>query len=248
MMEQEKLFLAKTAEDVRRAFEGNYAVTTRFLTPEEQVLAKDCARGKVRLFENGGYAEAERRMLAFCPDYVESAEEVDFGIEAVRICTKREPLEHRSVMGTVLSLGIKREMIGDIVVNGQEAWVFCESTMAEYICRNLDRIGGVSVTCEQMPTDRVTIPPRAFESMEIGVASLRLDAIVAALFRQSRTRASEWIAAGDVSLNHREAKDGSAKVREGDVLSVRRHGKFVIERVVGQTKKGREKVLVKQYR
>lgn len=247
-MEQEKLFLAKIEDAVRQAVDGNYVVTTRFLTPEEQGLAKDFARGKVQVFEYGGYAEAERQMLAFCPAYIESAAEVDFEIGVVRVQAKQEQLQHRSVMGAVLSLGIRREMIGDIALDGEGAWVLCTAEMAEYICRNLDKIGRFPVVCEQVPLERATIPPRAFEQKEIGVASLRLDVLVAAVLHQARGRAVEAIAAGDVSLNHREVKDSAQKIKEGDVLSVRRCGKFVIERVLGQTKKGRLKVLIKQYR
>lgn len=248
MMEQEKLFLAKIEDDIRQAADGNYTVTTWFLTPEEQVLAKDFARGKVQLFESGGYAEAERRILAFCPDYIENAAEVDFGIGVVRIRSKQEQLPHRSVMGAVLSLGIRRETVGDIAPDEEGAWVFCTAEMAEYICCNLDKIGRVPVTCEQVPPAQAAIPPRKFEHMEIGVASLRLDAFVAAVLRRSRGRAVEVISAGDVSLNHREAKNTAQKIKEGDVLSVRRNGKFAVERILGQTKKGRLKVLVKQYR
>lgn len=248
MMEQEKLFLAKIEDDIRRAVDGNYTVTTWFLTPEEQVLAKEFARGKVQWFESGGYAEAERRILAFCPDYIENAAAVDFGIGVVRIKSKQEQLPHRSVMGAVLSLGIRRETVGDIAPDEEGAWVICTAEMAEYICRNLDKIGRVPVTCEQVPPEQAAIPPRMFEYMEIGVASLRLDAFVAAVLRQARGRAVEVISAGDVSLNHREAKDGAKKIKEGDVLSVRRNGKFAVERILGQTKKGRLKVLVKQYR
>ncbi len=247
-MEQEKLFLAKITDDIRRAVEGNYTVTTWFLTPEEQTLARECAHGKVQVFESGGYVEAERRKLAFCPAYVESAADVAFDIGVVRVEAKQERLGHRNVMGAVLSLGIRRETVGDIALDEKGAWVFCEETMAEYICRNLDRIGRVPVTCETVLPEQVKIPPRMFEQKEIGIASLRLDALVAALLHQSRGRAAELICAGDVSLNHRETKDSSQKVKEGDVLSVRRYGKFVIACVLGQTKKGRQKVLVKQYR
>lgn len=247
-MEQEALFLARVEDDVREVIEGNYTVTTRFLTPEEQVIAKETVRGRVRIFASGGYPEAERRVLAFCPDYINTENEVDFGIRVVRVQVKQATLGHRDYLGAVLSLGMKRETIGDIALDGDGAWIFCMVEMAEYICRNLDKIGRASVTCEPMEVADAVIPPRTFEIKDVGVASLRLDAVLAGILHNSRSKAVEIITAGEAFLNHKEAKNISQKVKEGDVLSVRRFGKFVIMGVLGQTKKGRQKVQIKQYR
>ena len=47
-------------------------------------------------------------------------------------------LGHRDFLGTVMSLGLKRGVIGDIVAGGSTGYVCCLESVADYICENLD--------------------------------------------------------------------------------------------------------------
>ena len=70
------------------------------------------------------------------------------------------------------------------------------------------------------------------------VAALRLDAVLAAGFSTSRSKAADFISAGRVSINHRECMKGDRAVNEGDVLTCRGLGKCVVKGGPGASRKG----------
>ena len=71
------------------------------------------------------------------------------------------------------------------------------------------------------------------------MASPRLDCVVAAVAGLSRDKAASAIASGLVTLNYREELSSSRLLEEGAKLSIRGKGKFVIDRLGPNTKKGR---------
>ena len=109
----------------------------------------------------GGIPCAERQMFAFLPD----ALSYDYGeneelflsmypIRCIRIspCSGKfsEALTHRDYLGALIHLGIERSRLGDIVIKGQDAYVFCHAQMVEFLMQNITRIRHttVKVWCE----------------------------------------------------------------------------------------------------
>ena len=72
----------------------------------------------------------------------------------------------------------------------------------------------------------------------ITVSSMRLDAIVSDLIRVSRAKALPMIRSGQCRVNWRLEEDPSSLLEEGDVLSIRGHGRFKVLAVEGTTRKG----------
>ena len=175
------------------------------------------------------------------------AEEIP--VVPLRICGSgfRE-LAHRDFMGGILSLGVDRAVIGDIaVLSGSEALVFAAERIAPFLETELTRIGRDAVKCERTAVDPAFLVPRRFEDVPVTVASLRLDGLVKALTGQSRENAAEMVRQGLVELNYRETDEGSRPVAEGDVLSVRGYGKYIIGASAGSTKSGRIRLTCRKY-
>lgn len=157
-------------------------------------------------------------------------------------------LTHRDFMGGLLSLGIDRSVVGDIaVVSESEAIVFVSDRIAPFICAELTKIGrdGVKVKVTDLPPEFVI--PRRFEETVITVASARVDGVVKALTGKSREVAAEMVRAGLVELSYSSGIDVSAPVGEGDVISIRGYGKYIVGSVLGQTKSGRIRIVCKKY-
>lgn len=193
---------------------------------------------------------AKRQMIRFG-----SAEELGyeepFPIASLRIHPAAprfaEKLEHRDYLGTLLGLGIERSVLGDIFLLDTDAYVYCQESMATYFCGNLNRVRCTTVTCE--PVDQV--PPTALPRIEeerVNVASGRLDAMVAAVCRLSRSQSAELLRAGKIFVGGRLAENGSFQVKEGDIVSVRGYGRFVYRGIDGETRKGRLYARVGRYR
>ena len=220
---------------------------SRFVTPHD--LAVFTEKFKPSPFVStmcyGGTDDAERVMIGFFPEFIE-LDKALFPISPVLI-SGAFGLTHRDILGSVLGLGIKREMIGDIFVEGDRAVVMCDSSISDFLLYQLKTVGRNKVAASLCPEDISVSLSHPFSISRAVVASLRLDAVVSAAARLSRSEAQELILSEGVSVNFCVVTDTSKKLSEGDVLSLKRHGRFVLEAVTGETKKGRVAIELKKY-
>ena len=79
------------------------------------------------------------------------------------------------------------------------------------------------------------------------VSSERLDAVLAAGLKLSRSEAQRLIEAGLVKRNHAPELRGDVHLEEGDLLSVRGYGRMKILEFEGRTRKGRLAVRIFRY-
>lgn len=56
---------------------------------------------------------------------------------------------HRDILGSLMGLGIKREMIGDIIINEDKAQFFCHNSISEFVEFNLKKVGRYSAETEK---------------------------------------------------------------------------------------------------
>ena len=144
-----------------------------------------------------------------------------------------------------MGLGIKRQLLGDIQIVEGAGWLFCLEEIADYICDNLTSVGRTTVSCTPaQPPEQLSLPP---EPSEIVVASERLDALIAAVWRLSRSESQELLERGMVFIGGRLVESPSHTLQEGDLVSVRHKGRFRYEGAVRETKKGRLRVSVRIY-
>lgn len=220
-----------------------------FLDEAEAALCTDLLKREpgARYLFWGGYEEAERKLLGLFPDYLDPEPEL-FPLSPLTFQFREsDVLSHRDFLGSFMALGIQRDVVGDILVGKGTCAVFIRQEMEEYFCQNLRKIGRVGV--KVVPGIREPLPIRR-EFVEISgvVASPRLDCMIALLCRTGREKASELITSGAVMKNHREILSVSDRVSEGDVLSVRKQGKFIIDRLGPLTAKGRLAVVCRKYK
>ena len=145
---------------------------------------------------------------------------------------------HRDYLGALMASGISRDHLGDILIEGAEAFVFCLPTICDHLM-GIDRIGRVSVKTQEMPLFAVPVPKKERKTLTFSVMSLRADAVAAGMFRLSRTACARCIEEGALSLNYKTCLRTDAAVRDGDVLSLRGHGKGTVSVSDGRSRKGR---------
>lgn len=217
-----------------------------FLSPAEQEDFLRCpeAAGYAFLL-TGGYPEAERKILA-----AGSAEEPDPPISVIAVSPKSmkfsEDLTHRDYLGAVLGLGIERGLVGDILVRDKRAWLFCLSSVSDLIVSSLREVRRTAVASQPAAPDIPELRPR-FTPLRLNVASERLDAVTAAFTGISRAQAGPLFSSEKVFVNGRAAADKSARLKEGDILSVRGFGKAVYDGIERETKKNRLWVSLRKY-
>lgn len=183
----------------------------------------------------GGYEDAERKMVAFLPDYAEE----NFPISVLNILTPNlGRLSHRDFLGSLLGLGIKREKCGDIIINEDSASILLHSDIAQFAADNLLRVGREGVSTSVNSLDTLVLPEKEFSYITGTVSSPRLDAIVALFIKSGRSEAVEFISSGRVFVNGICAMKNDAHLSGGERISVRGKGRGIVE-FGGQSKKGR---------
>lgn len=255
------ILFARIDDICRRAERGELGVSC-FLSPREQHfigahLADSGFSG--RSFAYGGYEGAERRRIYILPDYigeVSSYEKIEPFEEkrAIRAVSVRgsgyKKLTHRDYLGSLLALGIEREVLGDIVFTDaerQQAIIFCDSLIAEFIIGELKRVGNDAVRVSYADVGGDFVPLREFAHISDTVASPRIDCIVAALCSLSRDKASSAVSSGLVEVNFELEERPDRTVVAPCTVSVRGYGKFRINSVSELTRRGRLRLDADKY-
>ncbi len=197
---------------------------------------------------SGGYEFAERQMVAFIPDALYY--DYVFPIVCLHFYPVHpkfaEELSYRDILGALMNLGIERSRIGDIKLDGQDYYIFCEESISDYVMQSLTQIRHTAVTGICMEAGAYHFEQK-YEQIEGIISSVRLDNIVALLLKLSRDKSAMLIRSQKVFINGKAAASNSCLCREGDVISIRGFGKYIYEGCSGETRKGRMKVSLKKY-
>lgn len=210
-----------------------------FLSEEEAAVATRIAMGeKAEFCLFGGYDDALRVMFIAMPDWAEDL--VGFDIITPVTFTFREcdKPSHRSFLGTLMSLGITRETVGDILIENGRAVAFLSKDIARFVLEQITKVGGVGVTLKEgfeapLPTSGELV------QFSATVASTRLDSVVSAVIGTSREKAKSLILESLVLKNNIQQDKITATVSCGDKITVRGYGRFIVDECEQQTKKGR---------
>lgn len=250
-MEKDELLFQKRILDLKKAAERRSCpVFTGFLNSNELSLLhsmpEDIPEGSFRTY--GGYEFAERQIAVFLPDALFISWDYPIAVLKIRPVSRKfaENMTHRDYLGALMNLGIERSLLGDILVQDEETYVFCEEKIAPYLCDNLSQIKHTQVCVTLCSVEEIAYTPK-FETITGSVSSIRLDAVLALAFRKSRSFVQEGIAGGKVFINERAALNPSQTLKAQDTISFRGYGKLIFESEGGQSKKGKTYVTIKKY-
>lgn len=235
----------KIYENYKLAFEKDITIFSNSFCPPNiwSFFQENCQNSDFKIVTNGLFEEAERRVIAFNNKY-----NIDYPIEALQIRNKSNfsNLRHKDYLGAILSLGIGRNKIGDVVVKDDRAYVPVMEDISSYILNNLASIGKSPVEISIL-YDLVDLPSIDFDEISINVQSLRLDSVVAKLANISRSKAIELLDSSKVLVNYVKSKDKSQELLKGTRLTIRGNGKYIVGDIIGETRSGKQRIIVKKY-
>lgn len=238
---EERDFCRHIMDLLQNAEKNNFFRFSSFLTDREQVLARAQADAAgVQCGFWGGHKEAVRKMFS-----APKAENEKYPLDAVTFFFRNsDMLTHRDFLGSMMSLGIKRNQIGDISVADGGAVVFVSRTILPLI-EETCKIGRVGVRTET--GIGIELPSQKFEDIFLTVSSLRIDVLVSGICGVSRDKSAAFIKSGRVILNGIQILSSSVTVEPGDIFSVKGYGKFVFSDLGGVTRKGKNHITIKKY-
>lgn len=254
--DDKNVLYARLDDLIAEAQRGELAQSA-FLTPKERYFAETyLASCNVRFISFGGYEGAERQKLYILPEYIEDASGVqalaEYGFECEIACVEIAmsgycELSHRDYMGAVLGLGVERNVIGDIIVGGNGAFIVCEPVICTFLTQSLKSVGRDKVKVCAVGLDKICAPERRYADISDTVASARIDCVIGALCSLSREKARVAVEAGLVEVNYECEVRPDRVISPPCTVTVRGHGKFDVLSVGEQTKKGRYRLSAKKY-
>lgn len=225
---------------MRRASFHRGVETTDFLDPYTVEVAESVMRQEPDLSYRleGGYRDAERRRILFTYGEEEWLHDAEISLYRGVGQESWKP-EHREILGSLMGLGIDRSKFGDIVIRENQFYVFMEKEIENYVSSQLAEVGRESISGELISLDGFEHRREVGTIKRISVASLRLDAVVSALVPTSRGKAQELIRQERVKVNHQLEKRIAYELSPGDLISIRKAGRFQLGADVKTSKKGR---------
>lgn len=254
--QEDKMLLAQVLDKIEQMGKSQKIESTGFLDMYQVSLVQNFLK-KIN-FTNyklyGGFDDAERKILIVYPEkYTEEMISKNYGklLNIVRVELGEEEkgkYAHRNYLGGIVKLGLKREKVGDILVfdNGADIITLHDfSSILKTELGSLTRFQNSKIN--ELELSEIRTLELKLEEVKIIVPSLRLDNIVSDLARTSRSKASEIITQERVFVNGQNETKQSKQIKQGDVITIRGKGRFVIKEFTGTTRSGRTVVLVEKY-
>ncbi len=222
--------IEKNIEKIQRG------VPTGFLTPNVAFEIKKCLK-KGSFQEYLVYPDAEKVII-----YSNAIPKVKlFRIDCY------EELKHSSILGSLFALNITSEMFGDIILYHNSFYIYLLESISNLVQEELVMVGHNAVHLVEVDLDILANYCRDYEKIEQIVSSLRVDTICSKLVSCNRDTIREMIKDKDILLNYDVVKKPEMIIREGDIFSIRKYGKYRFKEIIGQSKKGNYIILLEKY-
>lgn len=247
---EDRLLLAKLWDKITAGMRKNIPANTCFLSPRELEMARYLFGDVPGLYAFGGYADAERKMLIYLPEYLE--EDALYDSDSPCVCLRAgfyqaDSPSHRDFLGALMGAGIGRETVGDICVGKSQCDFFVTAEMAPHLLQSFTSAGRAKLHLSQISLAQTQIPEPEVREIKDTLASLRLDSVISSGFRIGRSLASQYISAGKASIDGLPCEKPDKPVAEGSRISVRGLGKIRLVQINGKTKKDRISVVIHRY-
>ena len=244
--------------------------TEEFYTPNIWKKLTDKIEN-IKIITDGIFENSDRRQIVFIPigyyendsfDTIEknkgkirlsnpnNSYNQNFPCKLLKIIvnSKFKEYGHKDFLGSLMGLNIKRELMGDLIQDKENAYIPVSDKISDYILTELKQIGRALCTVKEIDIKNGEIVPEyKYDDKFITIPSKRLDSIVSAITNLSRNKVIEPIEKGKVLIDYYEEKDKSKIVEIGSLITIRGYGKYKLFSEHGETKKGKERLLIKKY-
>jgi RNA-binding protein YlmH len=228
--------------------ENAYATKlTDFLDPREQHILKTIIgqHTEIKCEFYGGVLGAERKRAFLFPEYI-SPDQEDFQICLFEVdyAKKFITLEHPQVLGSLMSLGLKRAKFGDILHHDKRVQIFVCHDVSDYVKAQVQSIGRATVELSTIDNKNAVSSNDSYVEEMITVSSLRLDTVLSGIHHVSRQKSLQFIQQGYVKVNWTLIENPSFECDVGDMVSLRGYGRVKILSIEGKTKKEKWRINV----
>jgi RNA-binding protein YlmH len=244
---EEREFIDQVLQWKRSVEETYTPKLTDFLDPRQQQILQIIIGNETDILCQffGGIENTERKRAIIYPDYhAVEQEQYQISLFEVNYPAKFVSIEHRQVLGSLMSLGLKREKFGDILFEGDRIQIIAAKEISDYLELQFTSIGKAKVSITKIEQVQMITLYNEWDEEIITVSSLRLDSIISAFYHISRQKSQGIIEQGHVKVNHTIILKPSFDCGELDLISLRGYGRTKIISIEGKTKKDKWRVVL----
>ena len=156
------------------------------------------------------------------------------------------PLTHSEILGSLFGLNITNEVFGDIIINNDEYYFYATNEISDFIKNNLYQIGNKPITLKEVNIETLKNYQRKYQELSLITSSLRIDTIISKIIKINRTKIKELIKSKSIILNYEVLSNNSYLLKENDIFSIKKFGKYKFIGIEKKTKK--DNYIVKYYK
>lgn len=189
----------------------------------------------------------ERKIMTIYPFY-EDVKIKDYPIKAIKLSYNKKfsNIGHRDVLGTLMSLGIKRDNIGDIAVFNDKTFIVVKKNIFDYLKFNFKKIKNTPISLKEISYDKIRFPKKKFKKIKTTLKTNRVDAIISKGFGINRKSSKKFVINKKVKVNHFLISKPYKDINKGDLISVKGKGRLILSKKLGLSNKDRLKVIIKK--
>lgn len=240
-----KANIKKAISLLEKSFYTRKEVPSFFLNPFEISVLNDIAKINNIEIVFLSYNESSERQIFVANPYSNEINTKDY-ISVLKF--KKNNIKHPDVLGALLNLGLERNDIGDIYVGDEICEFVVLNKDKDFVKFNLSKIKNERVNIDFKKDNILNLQKIDYIENRGFVSSLRLDNIVSEFINLSRSKAKILIQRRSVKVNYQIIDNPSKIIDENSLISIRKEGRFIFDKVIGKSKKDNYHIEYRKYK
>lgn len=240
-----KANIKKAISLLEKSFYTHKEVSSFFLNPFEISVLNDIAKvNNIEIVFLSCNDKSERQIFIANPytDYIEKSSYINV------LEFKINNISHPDVLGALLNLGLDRNDIGDIYIGDDKGEFVVLNKDKDFVKFNLTKIKNEKVSLDFKNDNILSISKIEYIENRGFISSLRLDNLVSEFVNLSRSKAQTLIKRRLIKVNYQIIDNPSKIVEENSLISIRREGRFIFDKVIGKSKKDNYHIEYRKYK
>lgn len=240
-----KANIKKAISLLEKSFYKKKEVSSFFLNPFELSVLNDIAKiNNIEIVFLSCNKESERNIFVANP-YSNEIDSKDY-ISVLEF--KQNNISHPDVLGALLNLGLERNDIGDIYIGDGICEFVVLNKDKDFVKFNLTKIKNERISLDFKKDNILSKNKIEYIEKKGFISSLRLDNIVSEFVNLSRSKAKTLIKRRLVKVNFQIIDNPSKIIEENSLISIRKEGRFIFDKVIGKSKKDNYHIEYRKYK
>lgn len=166
-------------------------------------------------------------------------------VTLLEIKSKKE-LKHSDILGSLFGNNINSSNYGDIIIMNDRYYLIVLDKLLKFFLTQFTKIGKINIEIKETNFEVIKDYKVSYDEQRVLCSSLRIDNVVSSITNLSRSSVDELFSDDNVLLNYESTKKFKT-LEEGDILSIRRYGKYKFNQIIGKNKKDKIIIEVLKY-